>query len=110
MLRKVKPQMTNEQQDDHHTYGLGTARHELAMARHFLTPITANGDLQIEFAKDCINKAVNALPDLCHIDELNESQMSVLRIVIEMMADGSEASGILNTEAFKKFIQKEGAE
>ena len=100
--------------DEHLTYGLGTTRHEMAMARHFLTKITAEGPLQIDCAVDSINKAVAALPDLCYIDELDEGQMAVLRIVIEMMADGNEASSILNVEAFTKFIQlqiqKEGAE
>ena len=100
--------------DEHLTYGLGTTRHEMAMARHFLTKITDEGSLQIDCAVDSINKAVEALPDLCYIDELNEGQMAVLQIVIGMMADGSEASSILNVEAFRKFIQlqiqKEGAE
>ena len=91
--------------DEHLTYGLGTTRHEMAMARHFLTKITDEGSLQIDCAIDSINKAVATLPDLCYIDELNEGQMAVLRIVIEMMADGNEASGILNVEAFQKFCK-----
>ena len=48
--------------------GLGTTRHELAMARHFLTPITANGQMQMDCAVDSINKAVDALPDLGYYD------------------------------------------
>ena len=85
--------------------GLGTTRHEMAMARHFLTKITDQGPLQVECAIDSINTAVNALPDLGDIDNLDQDQMLALRTLINHMADtGQDPSECLNIQVFRKYM------
>ena len=86
-------------------FGLGTTRHELAMARHFLKMPTANGTAQIECALDSLNKAVKAMPNLGFIDELNDDQMLAVRTLIEHMAEtGEDPSECLNTQVFRKYV------
>jgi hypothetical protein len=86
-------------------FGLGTTRHELAMARHFLVKTTANGPLQVECAIVSINKAVRAMPNLGRIDELNDDQMLALRTLINHMAEtGEDPSECLNIQIFRKYL------
>ena len=85
--------------------GLGTTRHEMAMARHFLVETTANGLLQMDCAIDSINKAVNALPDLGDIDKLNDDQVLAIVTLINHMADtGQDPSECLNVQVFRKYM------
>lgn len=85
--------------------GLGTTRHELAMARHFLTPITANGQMQMDCAVDSINKAVDALPDLGYYDSLSDTQKIAVGFLIDHMATTKQdASQCLSKELFGQLM------
>ena len=86
--------------------GLGTPRHEMAMARHFLTKITDEGPLQVECAIDSINTAVNALPDLGDIDKLNDDQMLAIVTLINHMADtGQDAEHCLTIRMYHEYMK-----
>ena len=86
--------------------GLGTTRHEMAMARHFLVETTANGSLQMDCAVDSINKAVNALPDLGDIDKLNDDQMLAIVTLINHMADtGQDAEHCLTIRMYRVYME-----
>lgn len=92
--------------DEHITCGLGTTRHELLMARNFLTKITDEGPIQIECAIDSIFKAQNALPDLGRIDELNDDQMLAIVTLINHMAEtGQDAEDCLTVRMYREYMK-----
>ena len=86
--------------------GLGTPRHEMAMARHFLTKITDEGPIQIDCAIDAIIAAQNALPDLGDIDKLNDDQMLAIVTLINHMADtGEDAEHCLTLRMHRVYME-----